>query len=608
MKLLELLAPARNADSAIAAIDYGADAIYIGAASFGARQSAGNSTKEIARAVEYAHRFGAKVHATLNTVIYDSELKAAERTACEVIDAGVDALIVQDMSFTRMKLPIELHASTQTSNTSPKYIKFLQDVGFKRVVLERALTIEQIKAISKAAPDIELEAFVHGAICVGISGKCYLSRYLTPRSGNRGECSQACRLSYDLVGESGQTLIKNKHLLSVKDLNLSQHLDSLIDAGITSFKIEGRLKEINYTKNIVAYYRGLLDRAIASRDPKLFARASEGVSRFDFTADPAKSFSRDNCSYLINGQRDNLASFNTPKAIGELIGTVSRATKTGIVLDSKKEVVAGDGLCYLSNGELLGTNVNSSEGRTLILNRFNGIKVGTPIYRNFDKSFNQALSRNELRRNIEIDAHLTITRIRLTLKYIDRYGNTAVQSVSGEFSPANNPENMREIICRQIAKCGDSEFECHEVEIKGQPLFVPSSMLAALRRQALIVLRATRAKALKKRRQQNIAPFKEGKDAKLPITILNGEWNVTNGSARQFYSDHGAKKIADGWDIAPTLKGARLLQSRYCLRQEIGKCLKKGSQLREELFIVRGNCSFRLEFDCKTCQMNIYEK
>lgn len=337
MNFVELLAPARDLQSAVAAVDYGADAVYIGGAKFGARHAAGNSAEQIARVAEYAHRYGVRVHATLNTLIYDDELETAERQARELIAAGVDALIVQDMALRRMDLPVELHASTQVCNMTPEQARFLGECGFARVILERALSLDEIRAIC-AATNAEVECFVHGAICVGYSGRCFLSRSMSERSGNRGACSQPCRLTYDLTDGSGRTYLAGKHLLSVRDLNLSAHVGELLDAGVRSLKIEGRLKDINYIRNTVAYYRRAVDDALTVR-PHL-RRASAGESVADFTPDTAKSFTRGESEYFFAGKRAGVASFDTPKAVGEYAGCVTRVERTRFRLDRAHTLAA----------------------------------------------------------------------------------------------------------------------------------------------------------------------------------------------------------------------------------------------------------------------------
>ncbi|MBQ5899346.1 MAG: U32 family peptidase, partial [Alistipes sp.] len=345
MRYIELLSPAKDLDAARAAVDHGADAVYMGGARFGARRAAGNSLEEIARTVEYAHQYGVRVHSTLNTVLYDDELEAAEQMARELIDVGVDALIVQDMALRQMNLPVEMHASTQVSNTTPEGARFLEECGFARVILERSLTLEDIRRIRQAT-NVELECFVHGAICVGYSGRCFLSRSTSARSGNRGECSQPCRLPYDLKDERGRTILAGKHLLSVRDMDLSDDLEALIDAGICSFKIEGRLKDVRYIKNVVNYYRRRIDNILERR--KDICRPSVGRTTTEFTPDPAKSFTRGASQYMLHGKRAGVASFDTPKAVGEYLGRVENITRRGFTLDGGCDISAGDGICAIT--------------------------------------------------------------------------------------------------------------------------------------------------------------------------------------------------------------------------------------------------------------------
>ncbi|MBR0393875.1 MAG: U32 family peptidase [Alistipes sp.] len=340
---IELLAPAKDYASAVDAIDCGADAVYIGASRFGARYAAGNSIEDISRVVEYAHRYGARVYATCNTLLFEEEIEDARKQAESLVQAGVDALIIQDMAYTRMGLPIELHASTQTNCVDVERVRFFEQAGFSRAILERSMSAEQIRQVRRNT-SIELEAFIHGAICVCQSGRCFLSRSTSTRSGNRGECSQPCRLSYDLTNGEGETYIKGKHLLSVRDLDLSAHIGELLDAGVTSFKIEGRLKDRIYLRNVVSHYRRILDSEIARRSN--CHRASEGVSRIEFTPNPAKSFTRGASEYMFDGKFRGVASFDTPKAIGESIGRIERVTERGFTLDRNHDLATGDGVCF----------------------------------------------------------------------------------------------------------------------------------------------------------------------------------------------------------------------------------------------------------------------
>ncbi len=596
MTKIELLAPAKSRESAFAAIDHGADAIYIGGAKFGARHAAGNSTDDIARVVEYAHRYGVRVHSTLNTLLFDNELDQAEAQARELISTGIDALIVQDMALTRMNLPIELHASTQMCNTTPEGVKFLEECGFKRVVLERALSLEQIKAIS-ATTSVEIEAFVHGAICVSHSGRCFLSRTISTRSGNRGECSQPCRMTYDLVDAAGVKILSNKHLLSVRDLNLSRRVGEMIDSGVCSFKVEGRLKEIGYTKNIVAYYRAAIDEALAERSG--FVRSSAGESHIEFCPNPSKSFTRGESEYLFDGQRTGLASFDTPKAVGEKIGRVEQVRGDSIRIKSSVPLRAGDGICSLTDSGLVGSNVNLVGGDWVKLSRTDGFAQGAELFRNFDKSFADQLEASRTRRTIEVQATLKIYNQAIELSYTDPENNKSTSRREGNFEPPKNPEKMKEVIRTQLTKSGDTIFRVGNIEVQGEG-FVPSSTLAELRREALDKLTSERVAALKP-----TSIFNEELSARFPYEELSAEHNVTNKLAEEFYRDHGVKTIARGWDLSEDLSGARVMQSSYCIRREIGECLRENPTLKSDLYIERGNHRYRLEFDCKRCQMNI---
>ncbi len=600
MRKIELLAPAKNRDSAFAAIDYGADAIYIGGAQFGARHAAGNSIEDIAAVVEYAHAYSVRVHCTLNTLLFEGELAQAEAIARETVATGVDALIVQDMAFAQMGLGVDLHASTQTCNMTPEGVRFLSECGFSRVVLERALSLEQISQIARAVPGVELEAFVHGAICVGHSGRCYLSRSLSERSGNRGECSQPCRLPYDLTTGEGRKQLTGKHLLSVRDLNLSSHIGEMLDVGVCSFKIEGRLKDIGYTKNIVAHYRAALDRELALR-PSL-TRSSVGESAPDFVPNPSKSFTRGEGEYLFLGQRAGLASLETPKSMGERLGVITEMRGSRFRLSSPERLAAGDGICFIGSDGLLGTNVNSAEGEWFTPNRPEGLRVGTELYRNFDKLFGDSLERSRTRRTIGVSAQLICAPDSLTLRYSDSEGNSATAECSGTFELPRNTEKMREVAEAQLTKSGETIFRVEEVHFEGELRFVASKQLADLRREALAELLAERY-----RHYLRPTPFVEGREAKVPHPHLSAEHNVTNSLARSFYTNHGAESIEEGHDLTALFDGERVMQSSYCIRREIGECLREGSQLRDELYIERGGVRYRLDFDCLNCKMNLYE-
>ncbi|MFI3302900.1 MAG: U32 family peptidase [Rikenellaceae bacterium] len=598
---LELLAPARDYTSAIAAVDCGADALYIGGSSFGARRAAANSDEDIAKVVEYAHKFGVRVYATFNTVIFDNELDIAQKAAEGLVATGVDALIIQDMAVARMGLPVELHASTQMCNMTVEGVKFLEDVGFSRVVLERALSGEQIATIA-AATNVELEAFVHGAICVGHSGRCLLSRSISSRSGNRGECSQSCRMTYDLCDTKGRKILSEKHLLSVKDLNLSARLGDMIDAGVTSFKIEGRLKEIGYTKNIVAHYRKLLDAEIAQRQG--YERSSCGVSTVEFEPNPSKSFTRGESEYLFRGQAYNLASFDTPKSLGEALGEV-KEIRRGEAFKIESELSAGDGICFMTPQGLRGTNINRVEGAWVYPNRMDGIAKGVKIFRNFDKKFSDAMESSRTKRKIAVRAKFSASESCATMTFVDSEGHNATVSLCDEFSLAQAPQKMREVIYAQISKCGDTIFATEDINIEphSENYFIPSSRLAQLRREALGELLMRRLSSTKKGGRH----FTENLTAQYPHHEISAEGAVTNRIAAQFYRDHGVQSVTPSWECATDLTGAKVMESSYCLRHEIGECIKEGSQLRGELLLHHGADRFRLEFDCAKCQMNIYK-
>lgn len=598
-RYIELLCPARDYRAAIAAVDCGADALYIGAEGFGARRAATNSTADIARVVDYAHLYGVRVYVTLNTILYESELKEAEALARELIAVGVDALIVQDMAYREMNLPVELHASTQVCNMTAEGAKFLEDSGFTRVILERALSLEEIKAI-RSATTVDLECFVHGAICVGHSGRCYLSRSQSSRSGNRGECSQPCRLTYDLVTERGEKLISGKHLLSVKDFDLSARIGEMIDAGVMSFKIEGRLKDDNYIKNIVSYYRKAIDEALKSR-PEC-QRLSVGESEVEFTPDPKKSFTRDGGEYMYAGKRAGVASFNTPKAVGEYVGSVAVVGKRDIKVVAREMLSAGDGLCFIAGDGIIGTNINRVDGNIIEPNRIEGIKAGMEIYRNYDHRFTQSVERSRTRRTIAVECRLNITENEINATFTDVEGITAEVSRSVKLDEAKNVAKMVAVAEEQMTKCGDTIFRTSKVTVTGGEWFATAKMLAEIRREVLALLASKRAE----RSIEHDIRTDDG-SAQYPERRLSPQHNVVNSLSRQFYKRHGVEHIVEGLDSWATTRGERVMESSYCIRREIGECLKKGSKLRDRLFIEHGRHRYLLDFDCKNCRMSLID-
>ncbi len=606
MRKIELLAPAKDLETAIDAIDCGADAVYIGAGKFGARHSATNSVEDIAKVARYAHCYGVKVYATLNTLLFDDELEAAKEQALALIKAGVDALIVQDMAYWQMNLPISLHASTQTNCASPERVKFFQDKGFARAILERSLSKSEIAEIRKAT-DIELEAFVHGAICVSQSGRCFFSRSTSERSGNRGECSQPCRLEYDLCNDKGETIIKGKHLLSVRDFDLSARLGEMIDLGISSFKIEGRLKDRTYVRNIVSLYRQLLDKEIAKRND--VERSSVGRSTIEFEPNAQRTFTRGAGEYFFDGKRRGVASFDTPKAMGERVGKVVRADRRGVVLDRKHDLATGDGVCFISNGALIGTNVVGVEGERVQLNRYDGVAVGVELFRNYNRLFSQAVERSRVKRTLYVDLHIKFEEHQIVLFAKDETGIEGKATTEYTYEAVRDREKGEEALRRQLSRSGDTMFEVRNIEIENIG-FVPMSQVAELRREALYDLELSRLSDYQF--DQWFDAFIEStnrwsRKAEYPSKILTPQDNVTNHMAREFYTECGVEDIAEGLDCRTSTVGEQVIISDYCIRREIGECLQERPRLRGNLYLVRGTKKYRLSFDCKRCQMRIFD-
>ncbi len=603
-RFLELLAPAKNFESGRAALLCGADALYVGAPKFGARAAAGVSAEEIGRLCELAHRFGARVFVTMNTLLYEQELVEAERMAARMWQIGADALIVQDMAFLRMDLPpIDLHASTQMCTTTPEQVRFLADVGFSRVVLERALTLQEIEKLSRAA-DVEIEAFIHGALCVSYSGRCYMSRTMSARSGNRGDCSQACRLPYDLLDERMQPLVRNRHLLSLQDMNATERLEAMIDAGVTSFKIEGRLKDENYVRNVVGWYRRRMDEIIAQR-PDL-CRASEGVSTFEFEPNPAKSFSRGGISYFLDGARRGVASFDTPKAFGEPLGQVRAVRRDSFQIQRAAgqgaQLNAGDGLCFVTAvGEPSGTNVNRIEGDWIWPNRMEGIRPGVELYRNYDHRYVTALSRSRLRRAVPVTASVRVTASEIELTLSDGTLQVTV-SRSGVFELAQQLDQALATIRTQLSKTGETIFDLTDVKFSDEEVrFVPVSVLNVLRREAFQRLATKRLEHYRRRQR-----LPEDPNVRFPQAILEGDANVINSLAERFYRDHGVTRIEPGYDLRSDLKGVDVMRMRYCIRRELGMCLRDKPDYTGKLYLRHGTFLYELRFDCARCMMTVH--
>ena len=599
---IELLAPAKNLECGIAAIDHGADAVYIGAPKFGARAAAVNSLEDIAALVEYAHLYNARIYVTVNTILKDEELQETEKMIWALFLAGVDALIVQDMGITGLNLPpIPLHASTQMDNRTVEKVRFLADAGFRQVVLARELSLREISKIHEACPDVPLEIFVHGALCVSYSGQCYVSQACFGRSANRGECAQFCRLPFSLVDAEGRVIVKDKHLLSLKDLNQSDELEALLDAGASSFKIEGRLKDVSYVKNVTAAYRRKLDAIFARR--KEYARASSGSCRYAFNPQLDKSFSRGFTHYYLHGRTKDVFSFDTPKSLGEEMGTMKEARGNYLTVAGLKSFNNGDGVCYIDEqGRLQGFRINRVEGNKLYPQEMPRIKPRTVLYRNFDQEFEKILVRKSSERRIAVSVRLTDTPFGFALTLTDDDDNSVTLSLAREKEPARTPQE--ENLKTQLAKFGNTPFEAVRIDIDfAGNWFLPASVLADFRRQA--VEKLISARRINYRRELFV--LKPTAHA-FPQSTLTYLGNVMNAQAVSFYAGHGVASIAPAFERAPAEK-AVLMFCKHCLRYSMGWCpvhQRERSPYREPYYLVSTDGKrFRLEFDCKNCQMKV---
>lgn len=599
---IELLAPAKNLECGIAAIDHGADAVYIGAPKFGARAAAVNSLEDIAALVEYAHLYNARIYVTVNTILKDEELQETEKMIWALFRAGVDALIVQDMGITGLNLPpIPLHASTQMDNRTVEKVRFLADAGFRQVVLARELSLREISKIHEACPDVPLEIFVHGALCVSYSGQCYVSQACFGRSANRGECAQFCRLPFSLVDAEGRVIVKDKHLLSLKDLNQSDELEALLDAGASSFKIEGRLKDVSYVKNVTAAYRRKLDAIFARR--KEYARASSGSCRYAFNPQLDKSFSRGFTHYYLHGRTKDVFSFDTPKSLGEEMGTMKEARGNYLTVAGLKSFNNGDGVCYIDEqGRLQGFRINRVEGNKLYPQEMPRIKPRTVLYRNFDQEFEKILVRKSSERRIAVSVRLTDTPFGFALTLTDEDDNSVTLSLAREKEPARTPQE--ENLKTQLAKFGNTPFEAVRIDIDfAGNWFLPASVLADFRRQA--VEKLISARRINYRR--DLFVLKPTAHA-FPQSTLTYLGNVMNAQAVSFYAGHGVASIAPAFERAPAEK-AVLMFCKHCLRYSMGWCpvhQRERSPYREPYYLVSTDGKrFRLEFDCKNCQMKV---
>ena len=597
---IELLAPAKNLECGIEAIKHGADAVYIGAPQFSARAAAGNSIEDIKTLCDFAHSYFAKVYVALNTILFDSELPTVETLIQQLYKAGADALIIQDMGILQMNLPpVPLHSSTQNDNRDAEKVKFLEEAGFAQVVLARELSLTQIKEIAEQTA-VSLEVFIHGALCVSYSGQCYLSQALSGRSANRGACAQYCRLPYTLQDAEGKTLASGKHLLSLKDLNQTKNLEALLDAGASSLKIEGRLKELSYVKNITAHYRRKLDEILEHRPE--YQRASSGKSTHFFVPNPEKSFNRGFTDYFISGKRQDIASFNTPKSLGEAIGTVKDLYGKYFTLTKNHDIHNGDGLCFLNEkGDLQGFRVNRVEDNKIFPAEMPRLKTGVTLYRNYDHEFEKMLLKPSAERKVSVSFRLEETANGFCLIAVDEDGCSVTCSEPWKKETAN--KNQSENIYTQLSKLGNTVFELAGLQVNlSENWFIPSSYLSELRRKTIEALMLSRAEA-RPVKYSKIHPTTHA----FPHNHLTYLGNVSNRYAREFYRLHGVTQIDPAFELSPP-SNVPLMFTKHCIRYSLGYCPKlQGAEnnIKEPLYLLSNQIRLKLEFNCNDCEMKI---
>lgn len=629
---IELLAPAKNLECGIAAVDHGADAVYIGAAQFGARQTAGNSTDDIAELTRYAHQFGAVVYVTVNTIVYEKELAALEHLLKQLVEMGVDAILVQDMAVLEIykKLKAEymtrgyrmptLHASTQTDNRSADKVKWLKENGFERVVLARELSLEEITDIHKAHPDVELEAFVHGALCVSYSGACYASQYFFNRSANRGECAQFCRMAFDLKDSDGETLIEDSYLLSLKDMCQLDRLGDLLEAGVCSLKIEGRLKDANYVKNVVATYSEALNAYIAKHTGK-YCRSSYGRCTYTFTLALEKTFNRGFTHYFFNGRQKDISSFNTPKAMGEYVGYVKEIRRGSFNVAGTAMFANGDGLCFFNRQKKLeGFRVNRVENNRLYpLTMPKNLEPGMALYRNNDIKFERAMQGKTATRKLQVRFVVDVVDGKLTFTATDECGRSA--NVVLNETPEKAQKSQHDNIVKQLEKLGNTVWTANEISINNSAdeFFIPSSRLAAVRRELLEALENTPvANHTDKQAVDETATNSVSTNNTVYADTINIA-NVANTTAQNYYAAHGVKNAPTAFELNSDYKAGSatapsavppLMTCRYCLRYALGYCVKNGGKRptwHEPLHLeAKNGIRVRLAFNCAKCQMEVY--
>jgi len=604
VRKIELLAPAKNLESGMEAINHGADAVYIGAPRFSARAAAGNSLEDIQKLIEYAHLFGARVYVALNTILRDEELKDTEKLIWELYNMKTDAIIVQDMGIMMLDLPpIPLHASTQTDNRTTDKVDFLSKAGFSQVVLARELTIDEIKDIS-ANTDVTLEAFIHGALCVCYSGQCYLSEAISKRSANRGECAQFCRLPYTLMDSEGEEILRKKHLLSMKDLNLSDNLEEMIEAGVDSLKIEGRLKDLSYVKNTVAYYRRTLDKIIEKYPD--YIRASSGKSSYTFEPALDKSFNRGYTQYFFNGRNSEIWSIDSPKSIGEPIGKVKEVFDRFFVLSGTKKLNNGDGLCFLNkNNELQGIRVNRVEGEKIFPAENHVIvRKGTFVYRNYDHEFEKILAKKSAERKLDATISLQDTDNGFFLHIEDEDGVTAFWEIQydKELAQKDQAENIK----NNLRKTGNTIFSIVDVALDlSDNWFIPASVVSDWRRQLI-------DKLLYNRMQSHFIEEKIHTPTThaFPVQTITYLGNVMNEQSKQFYIQHQSNVQQYAFE-KKAQREVPLMFTRHCIKQSMGWCPKETKlhlPYKEPFYLLYNDTKLRLEFDCKNCEMKVFHE
>lgn len=631
MRKLELLAPAKNLECGKAAVDHGADAVYIGAAKFGARASAGNSLDDIRELCLHAHQFGAKVYVTVNTIVYEDELEDTRALLRALTEMRVDALLVQDMAVLEllpkdMKPLPALHASTQTDNRTAEKVAWLHGLGFERVVLARELSLAEIKTIHQTVPDVQLEGFVHGALCVSYSGVCYASQYCFQRSANRGACAQFCRMKFDLIDAQGREIEHQRHLLSLKDLCQIDHLEEMADAGICSFKIEGRLKDVEYVKNVVSAYSKRLNRIIEKCGDD-YRRASLGRVTYYFEPDLKKTFNRGYTDYFLHRRQPYIYSPDTPKALGEYVGKVKEIRRGSFNVAGTASFANGDGLCFINDEhELEGFRINRAEGNRLFPLRMpDNLRPGAALYRNRDEAFTKLLKGKTAERKIPITLTLSVTENGFALSATGQGIKPTCQVLETDKQKAMKPQ--RDNILRQLGKLGDTPYMADVIELEGQAdaYFIPSSALATLRREVVQAIELERpAEVETPSVHPSVSPTAQ--PARKPGGTLAWQpeyrkftylYNIANTLAESFYQREGLSNAAAAYEVSQGAdEGSKrndsvlVMQCRHCLRYSLGHCVRRGGEQptwREPLYLRLGDGRrFRLEFKCDECQMNIY--